>query len=193
MPDQPTERTLVIVVPGEPVPQNQGKVGRWKAKDGREGVTVRQPAKVRHYKVDLQERMYRAAVNAGDWPPGHVRGTYFGSVPLAVEIIAVFTLPASKHRKREPVPRRLHTGRYGNCDNLAKAIGDAGEAVLWDDDGQIAELHVRKLWGAQGEAPFVEIRVCALDPTLDLMQALRNSLQETQPPADQPALFEEEK
>lgn len=183
---------LVIRVPGEPVPQNQGKVGRWKAKDGREGVTVRQPAHVRHYKVDLQERMYRAAVDTGHWPPGHVRGSYFGAQPLALEILAVFELPASRHRKRTPVQRQLHTGRYGNCDNLTKAIGDAGEAVLWDDDGQIAELHVRKFWGAQGEAPFVEIRARTM--SIDLMEALRADLNVTQPPAAQPALqLEEEK
>lgn len=150
---------LVIRIPGEPVAQNQGKIGRWKSKDGREGATIRQPAKIRNFKVDLQERMSRAALLTGGGGTEVIVGTFFGGQPLALSIVAVFSLPLSQHRKREPVARRPHAGRYGNCDNLVKPIGDAGEGVLWDDDGQIAELHVQKWVGAQGEAPYTEIRV----------------------------------
>ncbi|HKV10735.1 MAG TPA: RusA family crossover junction endodeoxyribonuclease [Thermoanaerobaculia bacterium] len=148
---------LVIKILGEPVPQNVGKVGRWRSKDGREGTTIRQPSKVRHYKIEVQERMVLAAVDAGRRMSD--QGTFFGEVPLRLEILAVFELPKSRHRKRNSLGRTPHTGRYGNCDNLTKAIADAGEHVLWMDDGQICELRVSKWWGAQGEAPFVEIRV----------------------------------
>lgn len=148
---------LVIRVPGEPVPQNQGKVGRWRSKDGREGTTIRQPSKVRHYKIEVQERMHRAVFDRTD--PGTYTLPWFGDFPLRLEILAVFELPKSRHRKRKSPGRTPHTGRYGNCDNLTKAIADAGEHVLWMDDGQICELRVSKWWGAQGEAPFVEIRV----------------------------------
>lgn len=197
---------LVIRLPGEPIPQNQGKIGRWKAKDGREGATIRQPTKVRHYKLDLQEAMYRAAVDAG-WPEEQARlagveenlgrKTFFGDQPLALSITAVFSCPVSQHRKTKPVPRRWHTGRYGNCDNLTKPVGDAGEGVLWDDDGQIAEILVRKLIGAQGEAPYIEIRVRSLDqsPNFDAIVRAAVGLDgaSNHLPAPQPALFEEER
>lgn len=141
-------------VPGDPVPQNTGKVGRWRSKDGREGVTVRQPAKVVRYKLELEERMRAAVVDAGWWG---LPQPLFGEAAVSLRIIAVFALPVSEHRKRQHVPRRPHTGRYGNCDNLAKAIGDAGEGVLWRDDGQICCLSVSKWVGEQGEPPHVRI------------------------------------
>lgn len=150
---------LRIVVPGPPIPQNVGKIGRWKSRDGREGTTIRQPAKVRNYKIEVQERMRMAAVQAGWVLEREGAETYFLDRPLALRILAIFELPESRHRKRNPPGRVRHKGRYGNCDNLAKAIGDAGEYVLWDDDGQICDLRVIKWWGAQGEAPHVVIEV----------------------------------
>ena len=34
--------------------------------------------------------------------------------------------------------------RYGDCDNLAKGILDACNGVIWKDDSQIVDLHVKK-------------------------------------------------
>lgn len=81
---------------------------------------------------------------------------------VRVTVTAVFTCPKSDHRKRSPRPRRWHTKR-GDTDNIAKAVLDAGNGVLWNDDAQVADLHVTKLIGAQGEAPFVEIEVSPLN------------------------------
>lgn len=150
-------RRLQITVPGEPVPQNVGKVGRWKSKDGREGTVFRQPSKVIRYKLEVQERM----VGALTIQLRHCLETggpvFKEAVSLTIE--AVFPLPLSAHRKNAPPQRRRHTGRYGNCDNLTKAIADAGEGILWLDDGQIAVLHVEKWIGAQAEAPYVKLIV----------------------------------
>jgi Holliday junction resolvase RusA-like endonuclease len=156
----PKPRKLRIEVPGQPIPQNTGKVGRWKSKDGREGTTLRQPAKVTHYKLDVRELMRRAAIKAG-MLPGY--GPFFTDAPVRLTISAVFPLSASAHRKTKPVPRRRHTGRYGNCDNLCKAIADAGEGVWWLDDGQICDLRVVKWIGAQGEPAGVTVEVEELD------------------------------
>lgn len=142
-----------IEIPGEPVPQNVGKVGRWKAKDGREGTTIRQPGKVVRYKLEAQERMKRAL------PGGYTGFSFFEDWPVVVRLVAIFELPVSRHRKRNPPARQPHTSRYGNCDNLVKAIADAAEGILWDDDGQIFDLHVSKWWGAQGERPGVFLEV----------------------------------
>ena len=149
-----TAAAVRLVVPGEPVPQNVGKIGRWKSRDGREGAVIRQPQKVIRYKLELQERMERALPALSPQP-------YF-SGPVELRIVAVFPLPVSAERKTKPVPRRRHTSRYGNCDNLCKAIADAGEGILWADDGQVAVLYVEKWVGAQGEAARVEITIEAL-------------------------------
>lgn len=163
---------LVIRVAGEPVPQNVGKVGRWRSKDGREGTTIRQPSKVRHYKIEVQERMRLACQRARPGSDSGTLVTFFGDAPLRLEILAVFELPKSRHRKRNPPGRTPHTGRYGNCDNLTKAIADAGEHVLWVDDGQICELVVRKFWGSQGEPPFVEVRVSVVEASETLFEEM---------------------
>lgn len=148
---------LVIRMVGEPIPQNQGKIGRWRSSDGREGATIRQPGKVRNYKLDLQEAMYRAAELTGWQRNG---GTFFGAQALAMSITAVFSCPKSDHKKRSPVPRRPHTAPK-DMDNLIKPIGDAGQGVLWDNDGQICQYYepFDKWIAAQGEAPYIEIRV----------------------------------
>lgn len=149
-----------VHIPGEPTPQNQGVVGRWKAKDGREGITIRQPVKVTHYKLEAQERIARAAEAMGWNRDG---APLFGDGPVLLSILAIFSCPKHLYRKREPTPRRPHTGRYGNVDNLTKLLADVAEGILWADDGQITCLLVQKLWGAQGEPPFVEIKATEYD------------------------------
>lgn len=148
---------LVIRIPGDPVPQNVGKVGRWKSKDGREGTTMRQPPKVIAYKLECEERMYRAARDAK--MPGDGAGqAAFGRDALEVTVLAVFACPKSEYKKRAPVARRPHTGPK-DLDNLWKALGDAGKGVLWHDDGQVCRLSLEKWVGAQEESPYVEVRV----------------------------------
>lgn len=146
---------LEVTIPGPPVAQGRGKVGRWKAKDGREGVTVRDPAKSRNWKATAQEHMFSAAL-AFDWAD---YSGFVATVPLRLDVTAVFACPTGQYRKTTPVARRRATGSRNDCDNLAKVVMDAGNGVLWLDDGQIAELHVEKWIGAQGEAPYVRLVV----------------------------------
>lgn len=40
--------------------------------------------------------------------------------------------------------KNVTSRRYGDIDNLAKAIMDALTGVLWQDDSQITDLHVTK-------------------------------------------------
>ena len=52
------------------------------------------------------------------------------------------------------------TGKtYGDLDNLAKAVLDALNGILWQDDSQITELHAYKHKGA-GK---IEIEVLEID------------------------------
>ena len=46
-----------------------------------------------------------------------------------------------------------------DCDNLAKAVLDALNGVLWQDDSQVVELSVSKWYAAGDESPRTTIDV----------------------------------
>jgi Holliday junction resolvase RusA-like endonuclease len=83
--------------------------------------------------------------------------------PLSVSILAVFPCPKSEYLKRTPRPIRWHTKKNGDVDNIAKAVLDAGNSILWLDDSQVAMLHVGTVIAAQGDAPSVRVEVHTLD------------------------------
>lgn len=139
---------LTITIPGKPQPQQ-----RMKATIRGQHASVYEPAESRNWKATAQQHMADAL---------RISGAKIFDVALRVEIVAVFPLPAGEHRKK-PVRRRWHTKANGDADNLAKAVLDAGNAVLWTDDSLIAELGVRKFVAAQGEQPCVTISVEALE------------------------------
>lgn len=135
--------TVRFVVPGPPQPQERARSARVGA-----GVRTYTPERTRSWKGLCQFHMRQAAGEC--WKPG---------IPLEVAVVAVFPLPASQYRKRAVVARRWHVGARGDVDNLAKIVLDAGNGVLWHDDGQVGKLTVEKWVGAQDEAPFVAVSV----------------------------------
>lgn len=146
-------RGVRIVVPGDPVPQGRPRFARWKARDGREGVSASDPPKSRSWKATAQSHMRDACdgylkMSGTAWP-------LLG--PMSVIIRAVFLCPKSDERKRDPRPRRWHVNSRGDVENIAKAVLDAGTGVLYLDDGQVARLEVEKVIGAQGEPSRVEV------------------------------------
>ena len=86
------------------------------------------------------------------------RPVFRSGIPLRVEIIFEFSCPKTDHRKRKPKPMRWHVKKK-DIDNLAKAILDAANGILWDDDGQIVILDCRKVIAAQGHEPRTTMRV----------------------------------
>ena len=132
--------SVVVVIPGPPRPWVRARVN---TKQG--GAQHFDSPPTRSYKgmaqVHMQEEMGMRAPLEG---------------PLQAWILAVFPLPKSKHRKTQPVPRQWHEGKV-DADNLAKLVLDAGNGILYLDDGQVADLRVRKIVGRQGEAPRVEL------------------------------------
>ena len=87
--------------------------------------------------------------------------------PLLVIITAVFLLPKYRHRKREPVlDRTAHWGRP-DIDNIVKAIFDAGNGFLWDDDAQIAAVFAQKWYGSQIDDPYTEIEISSVDDSIE--------------------------
>lgn len=67
--------------------------------------------------------------------------------PVKVSIFATFE-PAKSWSKRKTAEHlnRPHTQRP-DLDNCAKAVLDALNRIAWADDGQVAEISVRKVWG----------------------------------------------
>lgn len=71
---------------------------------------------------------------------------------LDVQLTFGFKNPQAHAKK--PVPRPYHP--RPDIDNLAKAIMDACNGVLWDDDGQITSLSAQKIYA---DFDFVQIAV----------------------------------
>lgn len=77
--------------------------------------------------------------------------------PVRVTILATFQ-PAKSWSKRKVAEHmsRPHTQRP-DLDNCAKAILDGLNRIAWADDGQVASMEVRKVWGPAAQTVvFVE-------------------------------------
>lgn len=67
--------------------------------------------------------------------------------PVKVTIWATFAVPVSwPLRRRREALHNAHMQRP-DLDNIAKAVCDGLNRIAFVDDKQIAELHVRKVWG----------------------------------------------
>jgi Holliday junction resolvase RusA-like endonuclease len=143
---------VVISIPGEPVAQGRGRIGKVKLKTGLTISKIFDPTKSRNWKATAQDHM-RRQMDAAGVPP------LTGAVRL--DVIARFTCPKSDFRKTLPRPERLHT-KKPDADNVLKAVKDAGKGVLWLDDSQVADVRIRKFTAAQGEAPGLIVTVEAI-------------------------------
>lgn len=136
---------IAFTVPGEP----QGK-GRCRV--GKSGGHARMftPAKTVAYE-GLVAMAAQTAMGSGIPFSG----------PLAVEIEAVHTVPASwsKKRRNDALSGLLHPTVKPDIDNIAKAIADGGNGVAWVDDKQIVKLAMLRRYG---ETPGVLVRVAQL-------------------------------
>lgn len=98
-----------------------------------------------------------------------VRLAYRGA-PLtgALSVRALLLLPRPGYlcRKKGPQPRVWHHVRP-DLDNYEKALLDACNGILWNDDGQIAEKITRKMFAAAGEATGVLLKVVELSDGKD--------------------------
>ena len=130
---------LKVFIPGPAV----GK-GRPKASRHGKGIRMRTPEKTKAYEAEVAWRM-KAALPRGYVP---TKG------PVSVAILVVDGVG----------PRRLRTGalpkpavdrlswkaepkRSPDLDNIVKAILDAGNKVIWNDDGQVYGLSTLRVWG----------------------------------------------
>lgn len=106
--------------------------------------------------VNAFKATVRMAMAAAGHPPLHG--------PLAMHLVCVFSRPKSKCWKSRPTPRYRHAGKP-DVDNVYKAVADALQGMLFNDDAQIAVATIEK-WVASGdEQPHVEIMIEPLEPT----------------------------
>lgn len=139
---------ITATIPGEPVAQGRGRVAVIAGH-----ARVYDPAKSRNWKATAQEHLRRAMEASGYLP---LRG------PLALQVEAVFTMPASRHLRKGARPSEWHTKRP-DLDNVLKSLKDAASGVVWLDDRQVVAVSASKRTGAQGEPPRVEVRVTPVD------------------------------
>lgn len=67
--------------------------------------------------------------------------------PLKLQIDFVFPWRKTEPKKNLALGRLPHTSRP-DCSNIVKCIEDCLTTLrFWNDDGQIADLHVTKAWG----------------------------------------------
>lgn len=80
------------------------------------------------------------------------------SGPVALAIDAAYTVPASWSEKRRKAALGGWCVTKPDADNIAKSVGDGGNGVLWEDDKQIVQLTMRKVYA---ERPGLLVRVTA--------------------------------
>jgi len=132
-----------VTIPGPPLAQGRARVGRNRSGNP----VVYDPKRSKDWKGSAAYLMTQAARDAG-WKPT--------DRPVQVQVAALYPCPKSDYRKRTPRPARWHTKR-GDVDNIAKAVLDAGNGVLWLDDASVVDLRVGKAIAAQGQPPAVEV------------------------------------
>ena len=59
-------------------------------------------------------------------------------------------------RQRSKFKKGVTSKKYGDIDNLAKAVLDALNGICWQDDSQISDLHVTK---NLADTPHIEIAI----------------------------------
>jgi Holliday junction resolvase RusA-like endonuclease len=119
-------KPISFFVSGKPVPQPRPRI----TVRGRHGVAyVPKGHPIHAWRAKVRERMLEM-VDPEILP--------FGNVGLHVTMIFHMVKPKSnKHR--------LPIGKP-DIDNLAKAVLDAGNGVIWRDDSQVTDLCARKRW-----------------------------------------------
>ncbi len=116
-----------LEIPGPPVAKGRPRVTR-------RGIAYT-PARTRRYEDAVRQ------LAAATRPPALFDG------PVRVEVIATIEPPRSwSKRKTAAHLGRPHCQRP-DADNLAKAVTDALNRIVWRDDSQIWALSVRKEWG----------------------------------------------
>ncbi len=156
--------TITFSVPGEPCPKGRPRSVVRARKDGSFYAGTYTPEKTRRAEDLFAARCMEHR------PPMPFAG------PLRVELLFVFSVPASFPRwQREAALRGdfHHTSARGDVDNFAKLALDSMNAVFFNDDRQIVELHATKRYG---EVPMTVVTIDELPQAVRQRTAATQSL-----------------
>lgn len=110
------------------------------------GIRVMQPRENQSYEAKIATIALAAGAQVHDGP-------------VILKVIALYAVPRSRWRVRQPIPEGLpRTGRP-DWDNIGKIVSDALNGVAWIDDSQVVEASVAKRFAAQGEAGRLIVQV----------------------------------
>lgn len=82
--------------------------------------------------------------------------------PVSVSLLVLKPRPKGKTWKTKPMPREHSPGKP-DFDNIAKAVCDALNGVVWHDDSQVCHAVVTKMLAAGDEPCGVHITIEAID------------------------------
>lgn len=142
-------REITFTVPVKPEPQPRQRHRHVKTKDGREFTQNYTPADGPNAAFKATVRLAARQVYSG--PP------HDGPVTFGCRF--VFPRPKGLVWKTKPMPRRKHTLKRFDFDNLSKSITDALTHLIWIDDGQIWTAKVIKQIAAGNEQPHCEVYI----------------------------------
>lgn len=86
------------------------------------------------------------------------------SIPLKMEITAYFPIPKSTTRKNRQrmLGGELLPTKKPDADNIAKIVEDALNKIAYEDDSQITDLSVKKLYVGDEEDGYVEVYITSI-------------------------------
>ena len=137
---------IVVELPGEPIGKGRPRFRPVTTKTGRSFVNAYTPAKTRSYERALAITAKTA-----------MRGQRPLSGPLAVTVTAFMTIPASWSAKKRDaaLAGAVRPGRP-DVDNIFKGAADALNGIVFDDDSQIVDARIMKVYA---ESPLLRIEV----------------------------------
>lgn len=167
--------TLTFFIPGEPVGKGRPIVGKAFGKRG--FPTLRTPEKTMNYEGMVAMLAHQA-----------MKGMPMLRGPLELSFAATTLYPESWSAKRKAANE--YTPEYStkkpDLDNIAKALGDGMNGVVYADDVQIAQYGAtRKIYGATPGC-WVRVRELLEEKQLDLLPAAKTAAPKPPPAAPAP-------
>lgn len=125
-------------VPGQPVAKGRSR-------------SVRRGNKIGHYTPQATVS-YENLVRMAAWEK--MQGKQIISGPAKVDISLFFKIPQSwaKNKRLAALSGEIMPTIKPDCSNVLKAIEDALNGVVWDDDKQVIEVIVRKFYSENPRA-----------------------------------------